>query len=897
MKTAYSFSCTLIFSLLFLSNIIIPQTVKFEDNKSASGITIVNENKGGIQLNFAISEFNMNDIQVEGINMKSIQLPGVFLPGETGYPDLPGISKYVAIPNGGGLTYKVHYQNVIKYENIEVAPAPRIPFENEDGPLDYFKNTEVYSENKFYPESPIILSDVQKIRGIESVVLALTPFQYNPVTKELLVYKNINFELSFSGGKGTFGEQRLRNRFWEPMLKDMFINYNMLPKIESKNYDNLQGFEYLIITPDNPSYIAWADSIKNRRNREGIKTGVVTLTTIGGNTTALIESYLNNAYNTWELPPAAFLILGDYSTGTATGNGVISPIYNNYCVSDNMFADVNGDHMPDMAHARIVAENATQLSTILTKTFNYEDNPPVDVDYYKKPLIAGGWQTERWFILCAEVIYGYLTNHHAKTPVRQYAIYSGTPGSSWSSNQNTNMVLNYFGPNGTQYIPATPQHLTNWSGNTSGINAALNAGSYILIHRDHGSVTGWGEPAYNNTSLNGLNNNFLPFVFSLNCLTGKYNSSSESFAEKFIRMTKGALGLIAASETSYSFVNDAYAWGMFDYFYPDFDPGYGQAGQHTMLPAFGNVYGKYYLKVSSFPYNTSNKVVTYHLFHHHGDAYTSIYTEVPQVMQVTHDTIIAVNQSQFNVLAEAGAYVCISKNNEIIAAEEVTGTEVVLNIGNLSDGDILMLTVSKQNRFRYSKQIRVIEGGVPVELLSFSASTMDNGVMLEWSTATESNNKGFEIERVSTSTSEIIAFVDGKGTTTETQTYSFLDKNPSNEKLTYRLHQLDFNGTKKEVSSTEIEVNNLPVSFALNQNFPNPFNPSTVINYDVPVKGKIALVVYDVIGNTVAELVNEVKEPGRYNVNFDASGLSSGLYIYQLKANGFVSSKKMMYLK
>ena len=174
----------------------------------------------------------------------------------------------------------------------------------------------------------------------------------------------------------------------------------------------------------------------------------------------------------------------------------------------------------------------------------------------------------------------------------------------------------------------------------------------MLSHRDHGGETGWGEPAYSNSNLSGLNNNDLSFILSINCLTGKFDYSGECFAEAFHRLQKGALGLIAATEVSYSFVNDTYLWGMMDNFWPQFMPTVGTEGPVKILPAFGNVAGKYFLQSSNWPYNTSNKEVTYYLFHHHGDAFTTVYSEMPQNLTVVHNPVIISGQSSLTVTAD-----------------------------------------------------------------------------------------------------------------------------------------------------------------------------------------------------------------------------------------------------
>jgi len=191
---------------------------------------------------------------------------------------------------------------------------------------------------------------------------------------------------------------------------------------------------------------------------------------------------------------------------------------------------------------------------------------------------------------------------------------------------------------------------------------------------------------------------------------------------------------------------------------------------------------------------------------------------------------------------------------------------------------------------------------IPVELSSFSASVNGNNVTLNWSTATETNNSGFYIERSVISNEvrnlfwESIGFVNGTGTTTETQSYSFIDNNLEVGKYQYRLKQLDYDGTVEYTNTIDVEIN-APTIFTLEQNYPNPFNPSTVISYQLPVGGNAIIKVYDILGNEVATLVNEQKPAGSYNVTFDASTLPSGIYMYKLQAGSFIETKKMLFLK
>ncbi|MBV6478387.1 MAG: hypothetical protein HGGPFJEG_01141 [Ignavibacteria bacterium] len=194
--------------------------------------------------------------------------------------------------------------------------------------------------------------------------------------------------------------------------------------------------------------------------------------------------------------------------------------------------------------------------------------------------------------------------------------------------------------------------------------------------------------------------------------------------------------------------------------------------------------------------------------------------------------------------------------------------------------------------------IDYLNNPLPVELASFAAATNRNNVTLNWSTAKEINNSGFDVERKLTTTNEWtrVGNVAGNGTTNETHNYTFSDRVTTGN-YNYRLKQVDFNGNFEYFNlSSEVNVG-IPDKFDMSQNYPNPFNPSTKINYDIPVDGKVTIALYDISGREIAKLVNEVKHAGYYTVQFNASNLSSGMYFYRISAGDFVSTKKMVLIK
>ncbi|HLG31645.1 MAG TPA: T9SS type A sorting domain-containing protein [Ignavibacteriaceae bacterium] len=202
--------------------------------------------------------------------------------------------------------------------------------------------------------------------------------------------------------------------------------------------------------------------------------------------------------------------------------------------------------------------------------------------------------------------------------------------------------------------------------------------------------------------------------------------------------------------------------------------------------------------------------------------------------------------------------------------------------------------------------VKLQDSVVPVELISFKAETAGADVILNWSTASEINNLGFEIQRKRSGGGNqqsewiLIGFVDGSGTTSETKSYNFTDNNLNPGSYSYRLKQIDFDGTFEYLNEIEVEVF-VPIEFSLEQNFPNPFNPSTIIRYSVPDIGEssslVVLKIYNVLGNEIATLANEEKAAGQYEVEFNAGDFTSGTYFYRLQTGVFTETKKMLLIR
>jgi uncharacterized lipoprotein YddW (UPF0748 family) len=216
----------------------------------------------------------------------------------------------------------------------------------------------------------------------------------------------------------------------------------------------------------------------------------------------------------------------------------------------------------------------------------------------------------------------------------------------------------------------------------------------------------------------------------------------------------------------------------------------------------------------------------------------------------------------------------------------------------------VLTSLDRMNNESQPASVTIIPAIVPVELTTFYAAVEKNIITLHWETASELNNRGFEIEKKIVDSWKTIGFKEGKGTTSEKIKYSFEDDLSNfifNGTLYYRLKQIDYNGTFDYSNVLNVNFTLVPKEFVLEQNYPNPFNPVTIIKFQLPEGGFTTLKVYDILGREATTLLSEKKEAGSYSIEFNyksaGENIPSGVYVYQLICNRIVLSKKMILTK
>ena len=700
----------------------------------AQCLTINEQNAQKVSLEYKMDKFDLKPIEVKGESMCEVTMSGLVMPNLKGEPNVPFINRMMAIPQGA--TAKV---SIVSFDkeiigNVDIAPSLGYCVENEDLPTDYEKNISIYSKDAMYPGEIVKIAGKTELRGVDVVQFSICPVQFNPVKKEIAVYRNIVFSIEFEGGNGHFGEDRLRSPYWDPILSQNVINYDCLPKIDYEKRmqqwlrDNEEGAEYLIMVPNNEDFRAYGEKLANYRRKQGILTQVLSMNDISVGNDEDLKQWFHQTYNDWAIPPVAVCLLGDHNTNMNQGIPAMISYHpsDGTCITDNFYADVNDDELPDMCFSRLVAQNAAELPIIVDRQMEYEyTNPNMDMYSYSNPITALGWDINKWFQISLESVGGFL-RQKGKTPVRFSNFHNGDASGAWSAADNADYLINYFGPNGLGYIPATPQEMAPLGGfggsNGHHVLASINQGTSIVQHRDHGWTFKWYQPELYTDYLGELHNvGKLPFLISVNCKTGEFNVEGSCLTEAFLRNTyeghnTGMVGVIAPTGQSFTFNNDVFMFGIWDFFYPTFLPDFGYDSQYkgSFLPAFANVSSKYMMMPDFFPNLTADsRKYTQRMYHSHCDAFLQLYMDLPQSIEFTCDSVIEAAATGFQITAPRETNIGLSKKDSngnvvIVGVGEGTGFPQTIAISKcLLSSDTLFVTVTGRGYHRKEVKLAV----------------------------------------------------------------------------------------------------------------------------------------------------------------------------------------------
>ncbi|MFQ5342338.1 MAG: C25 family cysteine peptidase, partial [Anaerolineae bacterium] len=607
---------------------------------------------------------------------------------DAGQPAVPLFGRWILIPNGTNTEIVVDPGPPEILEGIQLQPA-QLPLLNlEDAlPPPFTKNEEIYATDADYPGVFARLEQTKIMRGQEMTVLWLYPYQYNPVQETLYSYPNLNVTVQFIGNLEPI-PAGLKSETYDDMMRNLAINADAIlsaeeeagPPVDPHPFIGPYGWDYLIFT--HPQFATAANKLAAWKNKMGFKTLV---TQIPPKWKASdIKNAIQGAYDNWDVAPKYVLLIGDaeyvpthYKTlhpyeSMAGGKGT-----QGYTATDLYYVTLQGnDYVPDIAIGRLSVDTAEEADDRVDGIINYEKNPVTDSSFYNTVTIAayfqdgvsGGWSpdgiADSRFAQTSEDLALFFSKPQYninKTVKRVYYTKSNVTPTKWNNNQF--VALNNFGggPAGNAGAPI-PAHLKKpvfaWDGDYQDITNAVQAGTFLLTHRDHGGRRKWSHPYYGWADAFLLQNpSLLPVVWSVNCQTGWFDNETdfkkkpgikdstqnweEAFSEYWERPAwrpygdYGAVGIIAATRVTDSIYNDRLMWGWTDAIWPDFPITPAVGIQGGAILHMGDVlnYGKSYMS-TQVPDNVWRKAhfETYHWF---GDPSMEIRTETPPLMLAT----------------------------------------------------------------------------------------------------------------------------------------------------------------------------------------------------------------------------------------------------------------------
>ena len=660
-------------------------------------------------------------------------------PGESempvGYPDIPAFAQWLLVPNGSEIKLEINKGKSVVYKEIDIQPVQPEPPESVDNYIPKFTiNKTIYNKNENYPGAFAKLEPIRKIRGQNATMIWIYPYQYNPVTKVLTVYPDLEVTVHFEG-KGKSVENRLRTKTFDNFFKRIAPNADeilSLPPCEinktTANFGKkalLTGCDLMIICV--PQFTNSARIIAEWKTKRGFMTEIVTTEDIGS-TTNEIRNYIKNAYESYSPAPSYILLIGD--SDHIPPWYVLNHSYHGFLTGvDFYYADMNDpyDYTADMAIGRWPVNSPTEADTFANRVIEYETVALADY-FYTNTTHAAYFQhaedgyAERRFAKTSEEMRDFLFDK-GYNPERIYVTGSSVNPSFWT--KSSYIIFENDGGGG---LPV-PNYLKKpefaWDGDKIDIGNAVNSGTFLLTHRDHGSRNGWGDPDYRSDDVDTLNNgNLRPVVFTLNCQTAWFDNETdpvaagtsltdECFSEHwFNHPTGGAIGLIGATRVSWSGKNDRLCWGWMDAIWTNYiEANMGTYAGGNPIYRMGDVlnYGKTYFRTKYPSIGDGDVKTSISMFTWLGDPTMEIWTDIPENINISHDDSINLGFSSIDVSVDVdGALVCCVLENEIVGKEFSSGGGAHITFPtSLTCPGNMYITVSKHNYIPYQGVLAV----------------------------------------------------------------------------------------------------------------------------------------------------------------------------------------------
>ncbi|MBN1948581.1 MAG: Ig-like domain-containing protein, partial [Candidatus Cloacimonetes bacterium] len=621
----------------------------------SSPFQISSESDELIVLDFELGDFTLDKQPLANLEYHFINIEGASLLLSEGKPEIPVFTVMLAIPFTGSIVLETDQETIESLSDILLRPCqppvPEIGLTSDTFIIDQ----SYYNSNSTYPESFYLLGDPAVIRDLRVVTLQVSPFQYNPQTRELAVLQKARLKLRVTRQEGENEKYILRkpSRSFSNLYTSLVSNSSRFLRT-----DEFQQPCYLFIYPQDNQVVQSLQPLLDWKADKGFEVHSVSTTVTGTSLTA-IRNYIQNAYDYWENPPEFVCLVGDAggSFNIPTGH-MDGGSYNGE--GDHYYTTLEGDdYLSDIFIGRLSFNTIFELQTIIAKTINYEKYPYTDnPDWYDRALLVGD------------------------------------PSSSGPSTVDTKMnvaeMINWHSPN----MECIEVYDGNW---VNQIAANLNNGVSYFNYRGFAGVSGW-----TNSHVNNLNNGYmLPVAVVLTCVTGDFEGTSDCLSERFLKagtptLPKGAVAAIStATGNTHTCFNNCIDAGIFHGLFAD--------SLYNMGAAL--VRGKLNLHLN-YPDNPNNSVVKFSYWNNlMGDPGLELWTGIPQILHADYPASVGLgtNQLQVEVTDNYGnplpdAWVAVRTAGNEISAQGLTDASgtIILPISSENPGEV-SLVVSKHN--------------------------------------------------------------------------------------------------------------------------------------------------------------------------------------------------------
>jgi hypothetical protein len=640
------------FVFLIITTFLFADWVDITKNSNRELFNSVSFGIESTEVNFALDGYEVEIIEIEGIEYEKISYWNVGEFIEIGKPALPRFSRLIAIPDAGNVEFEVIYSEEEIISNVNIFPRQNLQSESQPADNEFVIDETFYNSGDVFPGRVVEIGEPAIMRDFRVVNVTINPFQYDPRTKELRVVTNVDIIVNTSGTNGENikkGNKKL-SRFFEPMYQSTILNYESVNTRE----DGFQQPCYLFIYPNDATIATTLSALVDWKHQKGFEVHVQEFAS--GTSFYTIKSFIQTAYDTWENPPEFICLVGD-----AAGSYNIPTDHIGYGEGDHGYVRLEGnDILADAFIGRLSIASNFNLQTIIFKILNYEKIPYMSqTAWYNKALLVGDPTT-----------YSGISPMYTKQAIKEMINYT---------HPDMNCIEVYSG----SFVSQTTSN--------------LNSGVSYYNYRGYWGMSGW-----NTSYINSLSNGYMmPFAVALTCGTGDFEGTTDCISEAFLKVgspgaPKGAIGAIStATLSTHTCFNNCVDAGIYYGIFAD--------GIYHMGGALNR--GKLNLYLN-YPQNPANSVYNFSYWNNlMGDPGLELWTSIPQDMVVNYNTQVAVGTNYLEVMVEntnglplENAWVTALMGSDDIFATGYTDAEgiIILPIDAQIPGSV-NLTATKHN--------------------------------------------------------------------------------------------------------------------------------------------------------------------------------------------------------